>query len=119
MTSLQVEMEAIKKSQQETEKENELLKAKLVESEKYIASLKEDMDQVQKATWDNRNFRIEMKQKLESVEHHLEKTVGFDPQAQEKKKKAPIPDYTTVYNPRTKMAELQLLGEYLSTPGNP
>ena len=77
-------MDAIKKSQQETEKENALLKDKLAESEKYITSLKEDMDQVQKATWDNRNFRIEMKQKLESVEHHLEKTVGFDPQAQEK-----------------------------------
>jgi len=119
MKALQAEMDAIKKSQQETEKENALLKEKLAESEKYITSLKEDMDQVQKATWDNRNFRIEMKKKLETVEHHLEKTVGFDPQAQEKKKKAPIPDYTTVYNPRTKMAELQLLGEYLSTPGNP
>jgi len=123
MTSLQVEMEAIKKSQQETEKENELLKAKLVESEKYIASLKEDMDQVQKATWDNRNFRIEMKEKLATVETHLERTVGFDVKANAKgfaeKKKAPIPEYTTVYNPRTKQAELQLLGQYLSTPGCP
>jgi len=123
MNSLQVEMTAIKKSQQETEKENEMLRAKLVESEKYIASLKEDMQQVQKATWENRNFRIEMKEKLTTVETHLEKTAGFDVKASGKgysnKKKAPIPEYTTVYNPKTQEAELQLLGQYLSTPGCP
>jgi len=119
MTSLQAEMAAIKKSQEETEKENEVLRAKLAESEKYIASLKEDMDQVQKATWDNRNFRIEMKEKLATVETHLEKTVGFDLKTSAKKKKGPIPEYTTVYNPKTKQAELQLLGQYLSTPGCP
>jgi len=123
MTALQAEMEVIKKSQEETEKENALLKEKLAESEKYIATLKEDMDQVQKATWENRNFRIDIKEKLEKVESHLVKTVGFDAQAADKgysdKKKAPIPDYTTVYNPKTKQAELQLLGEYLNTPGCP
>jgi len=126
MNALQVEMTAIKQSQQETEKENEILRAKLLDSEKYIASLKEDMEQVQKATWDNRNFRIEMKEKLSTVESHLEKTAGFDVKASEKvsqgysnKKKAPIPEYTTVYNPKTKQAELQLLGQYLSTPGCP
>jgi len=123
MKALQVEMDTIKKSQAETEKENELLKTKLAESEKYILSLKEDMGQVQKATWENRNFRIEMKEKLATVETHLEKTVGFDTKATAKgiseKKKAPIPDYTTVYNAKTKQAELQLLGEYLCTPGSP
>jgi len=130
--ALQAEMEAIKKSQEEAVKENEMLKAMLAESEKCIEALKEDMDQVQKATWDNRNFRIDVKDQLATVEAHLEKTVGFDPQVKEKgqghstisqgqgysnMKKAPIPDYTTVYNPRTKMAELKLLGEYYSTPG--
>lgn len=126
MKTLQTEMEVIKKSQEETEKENELLKAKLAESEKYIASLKDDMDQVQKATWENRNFRIEIKEKLAGVETHLEKTVGYDvnavakgPGKSDKKKAAPIPDYTTVYNPQTKQAELMLLGQYLSTPGCP
>jgi len=123
MKALQVEMDAIKNSQKETEKENEILKAKLAESEQYIASLKDDMDQVQKATWDNRNFRIEMKAKIEEVETHLEKTVGFDAKQTAKgssnKKKAPLPDYTSVYNPKTKQADLQLLGEYLSTPGCP
>jgi len=122
MKALLDEMDTIKKLQASTEKENELLKLKLAESEKYIDSLKEDMGQVQKATWENRNFRIEMKQKIEKVETHLEKTVGFDAKSAGKgpnKKSAPIPDYTTVYNPRTKQADLQLLGEYLSTPGNP
>ena len=71
----------IKKLQALTEKENELLKVKLEQSETYIASLKEDMGQVQKATWENRNFRIEMKEKLATVETHLQKTVGFDAKA--------------------------------------
>jgi len=91
MNALQVEMTAIKQSQQETEKENEMLRAKLLDSEKYIASLKEDMEQVQKATWDNRNFRIEMEEKLSTVESHLEKTAGFDVKASEKKK-PPFPN---------------------------
>lgn len=117
MDSLLEEMGNIKKLQALTEKENELLKVKLEQSETYIASLKEDMGQVQKATWENRNFRIEMKEKLATVETHLQKTVGFDAKATAAKKKAPIPEYTTVYNPKTKQADLQLLGEYLSTPG--
>lgn len=123
MKSLQSEMTVIKKSQEETEKENQALKAKLAESEKYIESLKEDMGIVQKATWDNRNFRIEMKEKMSTVETHLQKTIGFDAESAKEgistKKKGPIPDYTTVYNPKTKQAELQLLGEYLCTPGCP
>ena len=41
-------MDTIKKLQASTEKENELLKLKLAESEKYIDSLKEDMGQVKR-----------------------------------------------------------------------
>jgi len=117
---LKAEMEKIKKSQEETEKENQALKTKLADSENHILSLKEDMDQVQRATWENRNFRIEMKEKMESMETHLEKTVGFvATETVKKTKKAPIPDYTVVYNPRTKQAELMLLNEYLNSPANP
>lgn len=121
MKALQVEMTTIKESQVATEKENQILKDKLAESDKYIQSLKEDMGQVQKATWENRNFRIEMKEKIETVETCLQQKVGVDLKESAKgysnKKKGPIPEYTTVYNPKTKQADLQLLGEYLSTPG--
>merc|ERR550534_2652444 len=123
MKALQVEMTVIKESQAATENENQILKEKLAESEKYIQTLKEDMGQVQKATWENRNFRIEMKEKIETVETCLQQKVGVDLKASAKgnsnKKKAPLPDYTSVYNPKTKQADLQLLGEYLSTPGCP
>merc|ERR1712198_593836 len=64
-----------------------------------------------------------MKEKMSTVETHLQKTIGFDAESAKEgisnKKKGPIPDYTTVYNPKTKQAELQLLGEYLCTPGCP
>merc|ERR1712168_1793106 len=76
MKALQVEMDTIKKSQAATEKENELLKTKLAESEKYIQSLKEDMGQVQKATWEN-SLRRRQQNRHRSTESHLRDIVGM------------------------------------------